>query len=273
MTSGRVKNYNEFSRKNIQDFCNLGFTPTSSDLLKSFNIDLSLQVQYEDPRACTDFYWKKLGLDKIFGQWPLINKNDDDPDYWKDIILGNYEDSFKHPYLVLTMITGEILSKRNCIIRGNEHYHEKGLIHFLGQAFAIKYYGLTGPDALHNFVPTQFFIPKLCRSGTRLPEDQQKPSGIVLSSSLETTKGFFVKDIIKAGIEPYVLRSKLEEILLGNRAGELDGIVLEKIHIEDPSDAQMIQAGVRKLFNILPREIIIDDDDWFYFLKTGGKNG
>lgn len=272
----RQVNFRRWWRVNFDELDALGLTPTRAEVLNATEgLSASMAWSLQDDHALHQTLWRDLGLEAQYGAWPTpdctpegTEENPYSLHNWHSLKFGNYELEALHPYHVFAMAATEVLTRRTCLIRGDDHLPEMGLFNAFAQLVARRYYNLPDWDRIAQYVPQQHFIPKIMRSGALLPEDQRQPGGVVLASSSATTEGFYVRDVIAAGIEPRDLFRFLSGVLFGSdeaaqcawtQWGEVSGFV-------DPEQRQGVHAGVQMIAAKVVKAPVIDDAAWFAFL-------
>ncbi len=265
----------EYWRRNFDDLCALGFEPTPGRLLAVLP-ECSANMAFEpfDDKPLVDYYWLKLGLRDIYGNWPPPADPPKNPEdgvsCWQSRILGNYEQGLLHPYCMLAMVVGDVTTGRNCLIRGDDLQEEAVAYNMLAVAVANDHYGLDEPDRVGHYVPMQHYIPKIRRTGTRLPEELRQPGGVMLSASAEpATGGMYLRDAIKAGVEPYQFGKYIGKVLFGSvEASDCVHTDWLKAPTGAPQSPVFSSAIEALLAKIVPAPMV-DDEDWFRFLRTG----
>lgn len=279
----RWERYRIFAQPCMEEMIELGLKPSDPETFAKNNMDPSWAVQFFESKEIVDYWYKELGLEAQFGKWE-VTKNPEDPQYWKRIIFGNYETGFEHPYIVLTQVALDMACGRNCLIRGDDHRIGASLAHEYAQRIAMKKYKLKEPDAVYDYVPSFHFVPRVKRSGTMLPPGARRPYGISLASSMATTEGFYVRDILNARVTFEALAEFIEnQIFIDPKVGHemLHAVPGEVglrtygaggygVAIPSPPSVQR-RWGVVKMMEYLKTEIIIQDTDWFGFLQNAPK--
>ena len=280
---GRVDQFIAKTQSNIDELCSIGLGPTEDAVLQSFDMDPSWAVGVLDNRGLTDMYWEKLGLKKIFGAWPQPMP------YSLSSILGCYEQGHAHPYIMLAQAIEDVHTRRTCVIRGSDLIPEANCYNMLMQAVALDYHNLDAPDLTAQVVANQYYVPRLSRSGTKLPDSVknewpqcqlQDGSWSIGSSLPATTEGFFIKDLVEASIPAHKIYSYVGKLLFGSAERMSEAAMMwcrEEHPVTNPATLQAelppgwgVQSGPHHVMAMLPSNgIVIDDDDYFRFLHTG----
>ena len=266
----------EYWRRNFEDLCALGFTPTSAKMLAELpGCSASMAFEAFDDKALTDYYWLKLGLRDLYGDWPPPADPPANPGdgvtCWQARILGNYEAGLLHPYCMLAMVVGDVTTARNCLIRGEDLREEAAAYNWFAHAVAKDHFGLDEWDRIGQYTCVQYYIPKIRRTGTRVAEEEHsKPPGMTLAASNDVvTEGMYLRDVIEAGIEPHEFGKYLAKVLFGSvEAGDCVYTDWLKQPSEHPRQTHFSTAIAALLAKIVPQPMV-DDEDWFRFLRTG----
>lgn len=282
-TKGRWQNFVRFAHRNLNDLIDLGLEPSSPEAFKAHGMSPSWRLQITDDRALIDHYWHELGFDKLWGEWPC-NDDPDGTNDWHSMILGNYEQGWVHPYVRFAQLVGEITTERNCVIRGDDHIMDAVFANAVSHLIAKKHfhdYPKDDWDRVSRYAPAQYFLPKIKRT-----------SGIPLSSSnTEATKGFYVRDVLSAGVPPDRLFRYLGKVLFGSvergecieygwtqevEFGDTEPVGQhdlpdrpgEQPYLYRAPDGVGCQPGAQLVMNNIVPNPTINDADWFRFLET-----
>jgi hypothetical protein len=259
--------FHSFARRNIDDLCDFGFPPTAPVIIRDFDgLHPGMRMEITDDRAMADHYYRELGFDELFGDWPPPAEADDRN--WKALILGNYEQVNLHPYILVAQVVGDIITRRNCLIRGDDILPDRSFTNAIAQAIAKKHFNLTDIDHTAEYTFLQHFIPKIRRSGSRLPSELRESGGTVLGSSKgDITAPFYVRHIIERGVDPQDVLDLLGRVMFGST--EASACVYDgwKQGIQ-PVGGQtggggVIQHTVREIIDRLVPNPVIDDEEWF----------
>ena len=271
--SERSVAYKLWWRRNFDELCAFGLTPTAPEILNATEgLDAGMGFMVADDHGLQQYYWRELGLEKMYGVWPPPYENEETVRWAhnsKAFMLGNYAEEQVHPYLILSQAVTELATRRNCLIRGKDHENEANQFNAMAQLVARKMFNLPGWDHESQYTPRQWFIPKFKRSGTRLPKELQKPGGVVLSSSLPAvTSGFYLKDVLEAKVPPYRVLRFLAKVLFGSdeaadAAWTLWGMPYSVPDTEGlPIPLPGHQGGVQAIFAKMVPNPVIDDYEW-----------
>jgi hypothetical protein len=283
MQEGRRQNYETWVRKNIDDLCAI-CPPTDGNVLSSFpGMHPSFRIQITDDRSLIDHYYRKLGYEAIYGEWP--QQIETTSQWSKNFHYGNYEQGWTHPYILFAQTVGDIATGRNCLIRGMDLRFEAAMINAMGQVISKEHHQVDEIDILARRTFTQHYVPLIKRSGTMLPEDLRKPEGVALSASQpQITSGFYVRDVLERDIEPDELFRYLGKVLFGSIDAAdrtLTGWADERLDLgiikaDDPvpntqtfEPDSVVHTRVKQIVDKINPNPVIEDEDWFRFLKIG----
>ena len=173
--------------------------------------------------------------------------------------------SSKHPYMQFAQMVGEVTTGRNLLIRGNDHLQDKAFADAFYPLIAKLHYNLPDFDRQCEKTPGQFFIPKIHR------ED----GGVLSSSSGPASAGYYLQDIIAAGVAPDRLWKFMGRVLWGSyeKAEQMAcnwsqqiPVPPEKMHLRP-----LPQAGAMSVLEAIPEGRTIRADEWETFMSSGGK--
>ena len=289
--ASRWKAFKSYAHKNIQDLIDLGLEPSSGEVLKSHGLSPSIAVEYIDPVQEGDIWYKRIGFEEMFGPWPPKPHDENSPNDWKARTLGSYEQGLHHPYILVMQVIGDLITKRNCLIRGRDLFGEADLINAIQHLITKDMHQLDEWDALAKHTFFQYYLPKIGRTGELIPESLEMP-GIergqlgeetsmaqfmrtFSSSGSALTGGFYVKDVLEAGRTGDELFRFLGKVLFGSveasecvytdfRGGKtVEG---DRMRVGEGNGPQW---GVYKVLEKIVPSPVVDDHEWFRFLKTG----
>ncbi len=264
--------HQKFVDRNLADLRALGLDASPPQAFLAHGLSPSYRVCREDERALTDYYWRELGFDKVWGAWPC---NDSDNNFagnnfatsndWHSFILGNYEQSWCHPYLRLAQVVGDVTTGRNVIFRGEDHWQDAVMTNAFAHAVARLHYRLTEVDRLNRYVPAQWFLPKLRDSQGR----------VFSSGNPAVTTGYYVRDFLKSKLLPERLFAFLQRVLFTNAAdaermysGWSAECLGDRGRFVDPKHPNTHEA-IKVIFDSIRKEPVVDEVAWAVFKKTG----
>ena len=263
-----LENYREYAHRNLNELIDLGIEPSQSGAFKLHGMSPSWRFQVTDDRALIDYYWHELGLDALWGEWPVNPRmshalDTDQP--WVDEASWNFTIRYKHPYLQFAQLVGEVTTERNCIIRGEDHKSDESFASAIYPLLAKKHYGLADYDRTGMYTPCQWFMPHITLD-----------AGWKLSSSNGANQaGYYAKDILAARIPSEKLFAYIGKLLFGSveEAERLSTNFTQQIPLDPENNhlRAMPQAGVRSVMEGLwaGDRKVVDPEDWARFLRTG----
>ena len=274
---GRLRNHRRWWRQNFDELRAVGITPTEAEVLQTTEgLHPGMAWEVSDNIALQQHYWHELGLAHIYGEWPPTPPPEETakPDYannWRGVTFGNYHLGCIHPYLVFSKCVTDIATRRNCTIRGGDHKGEEAMVNAYAQLIARKMFHLDNWDDAGVYAPAQYFLPKIRRSGSRLPSELRKLGPQVLSSSnAKVIKGFRIADIVKSGQDPHMFFRLLTKALFGSeeaadQAWTHWGVAPPAI---DEEQEYGPQGGVQMVFENTVPDPVVEDDEWFDLLTA-----
>jgi hypothetical protein len=134
---------------NLEDMRAMGLSPSEPGVLRDLGFDPGIAVQHQQGRLLATHYWRLWGLEHYFGTWPppyLEGQRENPCVYLQDGLALTI-----HPYIVLSRVTEDIATGRNCIIRGADLLPETSLYAMFAQMI------LEGRAPL----PVQHYVPRL----------------------------------------------------------------------------------------------------------------
>lgn len=259
--------YRKHAHENIEQLIDLGIEPSHADAFKAHGMSPSWRIQFTDDRALIDYYWRELGFEGIWGEWPAepamahALQDAETPQDWHSWYLAHC--ARKHPYIQFAQMVGEVTTGRNCLIRGCDHKADESLADAMYPLIAKKHYGLADIDRTGRYTPVQFFMPHIEVVGV----------GKISSSSGATAAGFYVKDVLAAKVRPERLFAYLGKVLFGSvEAAQIADTDWSQQIPVDPAKMHlrpMAQAGARSVMERMVPRPVIDAEDWARFLRTG----
>ncbi len=267
MSHARWSMFSEYARRNIDDLCRFGFPPTAPEVIDNFpDLHAGMRMEITDDRAMADRYYRLLGYDKLYGEWPPIAVNDEMNS--QATILGSYEQGIIHPYILVAQVVGDIVTRRNCLIRGDDILPDRSFINAIAHAVAKIHFGLTDVDISGNHAFFQHFIPKIKRSGSRLPLEMRRDGGVVLGASTpEITGPFYLRNLMERGVDPQAILDLIGKAMFGS-VEAARCVYTDWTHGIQPLDGQDVGEGVHQhsVYEIINKVVwnpVIDDDEWF----------
>ena len=267
------KAFQKYANENLDELAEIGLEGSQAQAFLAHGMSPSWRREITDDRGLADYYWHELGFDELWGTWPADpacvhalgeNLTVDEASWHLDgggeSNTSNIAISPKHPFLSFVQLVGEVTTGRNCIIRGTDHLPEAAWGHYVMHLIAKKHYGLPGLDRTCRYAPHQYFMPKIVRS-----------SGQPLSSSSsEVTQGFFVRDVLNAEVPPEKLFQYLGKVLFGSveRSKCVHTDWSLQVRAKPEGLREFYQAGAECVMGKLLPYPVIDDEDWFRFLRT-----
>jgi glutamyl/glutaminyl-tRNA synthetase len=261
--------YKKHAQENMDELQVLGVEPSHPNVFLSHGMSPDWRVQYTDDRGLVDAYWQKLRLDELWGSWPnnssmaLHNDTEVMPCDVNSWYMHNL--SCKHPYIQFAQMVGDVTTGRNFLIRGSDHIQDKAFADAFYPLIAKVHYGLLDFDRQCEKTPCQFFLPRIEREG----------GGILSSSSGSDGAGYYLADIIQAGIPPDRLWKFMGRVLWGSYeiAEEIAcnwsqqiPVMPEKMHLRPGP-----HAGGRSVMEAIVPRPCINATEWDRFMRSGGK--
>jgi hypothetical protein len=261
--------YVKHARKNLDELQNLGIEPSHRNAFLSHGMSPEWAIQYTDDRGLIDAYWHALRLDELWGNWPndprMAAHNDTEVMVCDDKSWYMHHLASKHPYILFAQMVGEIATGRNLLIRGDDHIQDKAFADAFYPLIAKVHYRLSDFDRQCEKTPAQFFLPKIVRAD----------GGVLSSSSGPASAGYYVKDILAAGVCPDRLWKFMGRVLWGSyEAAEKVAcnwsqqipVRPEEMHLRPGP-----HAGARSVMESILPHPQIRDDEWQRLLSSGGK--
>jgi len=261
--------FEAFAHKNLEDLQALGVEPSHPNAFLAHGMSPDWRIQYTDDRGLIDAYWHALHLDDLWGNWPndprLVGPEATEVMPCDYLSWNLTQLSSKHPYLQFAQMVGEITTGRNCLIRGSDHIQDKAFADAFYPLIAKIHYRLPDWDRQCQYTPAQFFLSRIGRTG----------GDTISSSSGPGSAGFYVKDIIAAGVPPDKLWKFMGRVLWGSYENA------EKVACDWSQQIPMRpeqnhlrggpQSGARSVMESILPIPRINDEEWDRFCRSGGK--
>jgi hypothetical protein len=260
--------YLKHAQENMDELQQLGIEPSHRNVFLSHGMNPDWRVQLTDDRGLIDAYWEKLRCDEWWGNWPndprLAQHNDvavmpcDDKSWYLHHL------ACKHPYIQFAQLVGEVTTGRNLIIRGDDHIQDKTFADAFYPLIAKVHYRLPDFDRQCEKTPAQFYLPKIEREG-----------GVLSSSSGPASAGYYVQDILAAGVQPDRLWKFMGRVLWGSyeQAEKVACNWSQQIPVK-PEEMHLRpgpHAGARSVMESIVARPQIDGGEWDRFMRSGGK--
>jgi hypothetical protein len=268
------KKYQKWAKENLEALVACGLGPSSRESFLLHGMDPQWAQQHMDDRATVDWYWEGcnygipgFSLAKLFGGWPPLGDVEVEDDRQAQYLGPLAHSSVYAPYVRIAQIVGDITTGRNCLLRGQDHFQEKVFGDYFYALIAKEHYRLGDFDQSGRYAPVQYFLPFV-----RIDDDAK-----VSSSDQNTGRGFFLRDVLEAGVPNEALHAMLGKIMFGSvEAAQIANATWSTEPVAKPKDATgagvyryPVQAGACYVVeSLIVRQPRISRAEWLRFLQT-----
>jgi len=261
--------YVKHAQENMDELQALGIRPSHPNVFLSHGMSPDWGVQLTDDRGLIDAYWHRLRLDELWGNWPndprLVMVTMTEPTACDYLSFALTQGASKHPYVQFAQMVGDVTTGRNCLIRGTDHTQDKAFADAFYPLIAKLHYNLPDFERQCEKTPCQFFMPRVERTD----------GDTISSSSGPASAGYYVRDIIEAGVPPDRLWKFMGRVLYGSyeRADEMLVRFTQQVPFV-PGEGWargLSQEGVRSVMENIVQHPVIHAGEWSRLLRSGGE--